>query len=34
VPAFKGVARVEEAVHGDDLVGEDRGYGCGTEDPT
>lgn len=34
VPALKGIAGVEEAVHGNDLVGEDGGDGGGAEDPT
>lgn len=33
MPALEGVARVEETVHRDDLVGENRGDGCRAEDP-
>lgn len=33
MPALKDIAFMEEPIHGDDLVGDDRRYGCGAEDP-
>ncbi len=34
VPAFVCVVWMEQAIHADDLVGQDRGHGGGTKEPT